>query len=51
VFLDMAARHTVMGVPKMILNDNTDITGAVDEGAFFEKLKEADHALIDSMYG
>lgn len=51
VFLDLAARHTVMGVPKMILNENTDITGAVDELAFFEKLREADHALIDSMFG
>ena len=51
VFLDLAARHSVMGVPKMILNGSMDITGAVDEVAFFEKLRDADHALLDGMYG
>jgi glutaredoxin-like protein len=51
VFLDLAVRHTVMGVPKIILNDNTDITGAVDEIPFLEKLRDADHALLDSIYG
>lgn len=51
VFLDLAARHSVMGVPKVILNDSMDITGAMDEGVFFEKLRDADHALLDSMYG
>lgn len=51
VFTDLALRHSVMGVPKVILNDSVDITGAVQEAEFFEKLREADHALIDSMYG
>jgi glutaredoxin-like protein len=51
MFPDLATRHSVMGVPKVILNDNTDITGAVDEMTFFSKLKDADYALLDSMYG
>jgi len=51
VFQELAIRHSVMGVPKVILNDNTDITGAVDEVAFFEKLRDSDQALLDSMYG
>jgi hypothetical protein len=38
-------------VPKIILNDNMDITGAMAEADFFEKLRDSDHALIDSMYG
>ncbi|MCU0860482.1 MAG: thioredoxin family protein, partial [Thermoplasmata archaeon] len=33
VFQELSMRHSVMGVPKVILNDNTDITGAVDEVA------------------
>ncbi|MGQ9588081.1 MAG: thioredoxin family protein [Thermoplasmata archaeon] len=51
VFADLAARHSVMGTPKMILNDNLDITGAVQEVEFFERLKDSDISLIDSMYG
>ncbi len=50
-FQELAARHSVMGVPKMIMNGSTDITGAVDEVAFFEKLHEADIATLDSMFG
>jgi glutaredoxin-like protein len=51
LFPDLAARHSVMGVPKIILNDNTDITGAIQEAEFFGKLKDSDISLIDSMYG
>jgi len=51
LFPDLAARHSVMGVPKIILNDNLDITGAMVEADFFEKLRDSDHSLIDSMYG
>jgi len=51
LFPDLAARHSVMGVPKIILNDNTDITGAIQELDFFQKLKDADVALLDSIYG
>ncbi len=50
-FPDLAARHAVMGVPKIVLNDNLDITGAMTDTEFFEKLRDSDHALIDSMYG
>lgn len=50
-FPDLAARHSVMGVPKTILNDSMDITGVVDEVVFFEKLHEADIAVLDSMFG
>lgn len=50
-FRDLAARHTVMGVPKMILNDSLDITGAVTESEFMERLRDADQGLLDSMYG
>jgi len=51
LFADLAQRHAVMGVPKIILNDNTDITGAIQELDFFQKLKDSDVALIDSIYG
>jgi glutaredoxin-like protein len=51
LFPDLAARHSVMGVPKIILNDNTDITGAMQEADFFQKLKDSDIAQIDSMFG
>ncbi len=51
MFPDLAARHSVMGVPKIILNDNLDITGAVTDVEFFEKLYDSDHSLIDSIYG
>ncbi len=51
MFPDLATRHAVMGVPKVILNDNLDITGAMGEVEFFEKLRDSDHALLDSMYG
>jgi glutaredoxin-like protein len=51
LFPDLAHRHSVMGVPKIILNDNTDITGAIQEAEFFGKLKDSDISLIDSMYG
>ncbi len=51
MFPDLAARHSVMGVPKIILNDNLDITGAVTDVEFFEKLKDSDISLIDSIYG
>jgi len=51
MFPDLATRHAVMGVPKVILNDNLDITGAMDEAEFFEKLRDSDHALLDSMFG
>ncbi len=51
LFPDLAARHSVMGVPKIILNDNMDITGAMVEADFFAKLRDSDHSLIDSMYG
>jgi len=51
MFPDLATRHAVMGVPKVILNDNLDITGAIGEVEFFDKLRDSDHALLDSMYG
>ena len=51
IFSDLAARHSVMGVPKIILNDNLDITGAIQEVEFFEKLKDSDISQIDSIYG
>ena len=51
MFPDLAARHSVMGVPKIILNDNLDITGAIQEVEFFEKLKDSDISQIDSIYG
>ena len=51
MFQDLALRHSVMGVPKMVLNDNIDITGAVDEVDFFERLRDADMSLLDNMYG
>lgn len=51
MFPDLATRHTVMGVPKIILNDNLDITGAITDVEFFDKLRDSDHALIDSIYG
>lgn len=51
VFTDLAQRHTVQGVPKIILNDSMDITGAIMEAEFFEKLRDADHSLVDSMFG
>jgi len=51
MFPDLALRHSVMGVPKVVLNDNTDLTGAMQEAEFFAKLKDADIALLDSMYG
>lgn len=51
MFPDLATRHAVMGVPKVILNDNLDITGAMGEAEFFDKLRDSDHALLDSMYG
>ncbi|MEM2892472.1 MAG: thioredoxin family protein [Thermoplasmata archaeon] len=51
MFPDLALKHSVMGVPKVILNDNTDLTGAMEEAVFFAKLKEADIALLDSIYG
>lgn len=51
MFVDLAQRHSVMGVPKIVLNDNTDITGAVQEMDFFQKLKDSDVSLIDSIYG
>jgi len=51
LFADLAQRHSVMGVPKIILNDNTDITGAIQESEFFDKLKDSDVAQMDSIYG
>lgn len=51
MFPDLATRHTVLGVPKIVLNDNLDITGAITDVEFFEKLRDSDHALVDSMYG
>lgn len=51
MFPDLALKHSVMGVPKVILNDNTDLTGAMEEAMFFAKLKDADIALLDSIYG
>ena len=51
IFSDLAARHSVMGVPKIILNDNLDSTGAIQEVEFFEKLKDSDISQIDSIYG
>lgn len=51
VFTDLSQKHLVQGVPKVVLNDITDMTGAVNETTFMEKLREADHALIDSMFG
>jgi len=51
VFTDLSQRHLVQGVPKVVLNDITDMTGAVNETTFMEKLRDADHALIDSMFG
>jgi glutaredoxin-like protein len=51
LFPDLAARHSVQGVPKIILNDNTDITGAIQEAEFFGKLKDSDIMQIESMFG
>jgi len=51
MFPDLATRHSVMGVPKIVLNDNLDITGAMTDVEFFDKLRDSDHSLIDSMYG
>lgn len=51
VFVQLSEKHLVQGVPKVVLNDIVDMTGAVNESAFMEKLREADHALIDSMFG
>ncbi len=51
MFPDLATRHAVMGVPKIVLNDNLDITGAISDVEFFDKLRDSDHALLDSMYG
>ncbi len=51
MFPELAQRHAVMGVPKVVLNDNLDITGAMTDTEFFEKLSESDHALLDSMFG
>lgn len=51
MFPDLATRHSVLGVPKIVLNDNLDITGAITDVEFFEKLRDSDHALVDSMYG
>jgi alkyl hydroperoxide reductase subunit AhpF len=51
MFPDLATRHSVLGVPKIILNDNLDITGAITDVEFFEKLRDSDHALLDSIYG
>ena len=51
IFVEWSQKHLVAGVPKVVLNDNTDITGAVSEEEFMEKLREADHALIDNIYG
>jgi alkyl hydroperoxide reductase subunit AhpF len=51
VFTDLSQKHLVQGVPKVVLNDITDMTGAVNETTFIEKLRDADHALIDSMFG
>ena len=51
MFPDLATRHAVMGVPKIVLNDNLDITGAVTDVQFFDKLKDSDQALLDSMFG
>jgi predicted thioredoxin/glutaredoxin len=50
MFPDLATRHSVMGVPKIILNDNLDITGAITDVEFFDRLRDSDHALIDSIY-
>ena len=50
-FPELAQRHAVMGVPKVVLNDNLDITGAMTDTEFFEKLRDSDHALVDSMFG
>jgi alkyl hydroperoxide reductase subunit AhpF len=51
VFTELSQKHLVQGVPKVLLNDITDITGAMNESVFIEKLRDADHALIDSMFG
>ena len=51
MFPDIATHHAVMGVPKIVLNDNLDITGAITDVEFFDKLRDSDHALLDSMYG
>ncbi|MBE0518181.1 MAG: thioredoxin family protein [Thermoplasmata archaeon] len=50
MFQDLALRHSVMGVPKMILNNNTDVTGVVDEVDFFKRLRDADMSLLGGMY-
>lgn len=51
MFPDLATHHAVMGVPKIVLNDNLDITGAITDVEFYDKLRDSDHALLDSMYG
>jgi glutaredoxin-like protein len=50
-FPDLAARHSVMGTPKIVLNDNLDLAGQIGDVEFFEKLRDSDHALVDSIYG
>lgn len=50
MFLDLATRHSVTGVPKTIINDSMDITGIVDDVVFFDRIRDADVAVLDSIY-
>lgn len=49
-FPELAARHSVIGVPKTVINDTLDSTGIIDEVAFFDMLRDSDASLTDGMY-
>jgi glutaredoxin-like protein len=40
-FQELSMKYHVQGVPKTVINDNTDVVGAVPEQMLLEKVKEA----------
>lgn len=40
-FQELSMKYRVQGVPKTVINDNTDVVGAVPEQMLLEKVKEA----------
>ena len=40
-FIDMAQRYRVQGVPKTVVNDRIEITGAVPEPRFLQEVLKA----------
>jgi len=40
-FADLAQRYVIRGVPKTVINDSVEFTGAVPEEQFLEHLKRA----------